>query len=156
MIPKTEHTYGDWTVTTAATCTEDGSREKKCAVCGDKITETIHAAGHKWNTQYTVEKAATYTAEGSESIHCSVCGAVKDGSRRVIPKLLKPVSLLTISGITAKTYNGKAQTQELVVNDGTATLKNGTDYTVSLFVNTPSFTSTVAVSYTHLTLPTKA
>lgn len=37
------HDYGDWTVVKPATCTEAGSREKVCSVCGDKITEVIPA-----------------------------------------------------------------------------------------------------------------
>ena len=32
-------TYGDWTVTTAATCTEDGERTRSCTVCGETDTQ---------------------------------------------------------------------------------------------------------------------
>lgn len=39
------HTYGDWTITKAATATEMGSREKSCMVCGYKVTENIPATG---------------------------------------------------------------------------------------------------------------
>ena len=27
------HSYGEWTVTVAATCTEDGTETRKCSVC---------------------------------------------------------------------------------------------------------------------------
>ncbi|MFQ9800190.1 MAG: hypothetical protein ACLR23_16020 [Clostridia bacterium] len=35
------HTYGDWTVTKAATAATAGSRERSCTVCGFKVVETI-------------------------------------------------------------------------------------------------------------------
>ncbi|MBE7077135.1 MAG: hypothetical protein E7377_00360 [Clostridiales bacterium] len=39
------HAYGEWTVTEEATKKEEGSREKICETCGDKVTETIPAKG---------------------------------------------------------------------------------------------------------------
>ena len=36
-----EHAYGDWVVTRKATTAAEGSREKVCATCGDKVVETI-------------------------------------------------------------------------------------------------------------------
>ena len=80
------HSWSSWTVTKKATCTENGSREKVCENCGDKITETINATGHKWNEDYTTDKEATCTEAGSESIHCSVCDAINDTTVREIPK----------------------------------------------------------------------
>ena len=84
-IPAKGHAYGSWKVTKKATCTANGSREKICANCGDKVTETINATGHKWNSTYTVDKEATCTVEGSESKHCSVCNAINTSSVRSIP-----------------------------------------------------------------------
>ena len=86
VIPKTDHTYGEWKVTKEATCTEDGSKEKACSACENKVTEVIPATGHKWNEEYTVDKDATCTEEGSKSIHCSVCKAVDETTVTVIPK----------------------------------------------------------------------
>ena len=145
-IPKKEHAYGNWTVTKEATCTKTGSREKSCADCGDKVTEEIPAAGHKWNESYTVDVAPTYTEEGAESIHCSVCGEIKEGSGRAVAKLRKPVSMLTISGIVDRNYNGKEQTQAIVVMDGDTTLVDGTDYTVSYENNTNAGTASVIIT----------
>ena len=85
-IEKKAHTYGDWKITKEATCTTEGSREKVCSVCKDKVTETIAALGHTWNTDYTIDKEATCSAEGSKSIHCSVCDAVKDDTTQTIEK----------------------------------------------------------------------
>ena len=39
------HTFGEWTVTKAATATEAGSKEAVCTVCGYKKTEVIPAMG---------------------------------------------------------------------------------------------------------------
>lgn len=39
------HTFGNWTVTKAATAKEEGSRERICSVCGFRQTESIPATG---------------------------------------------------------------------------------------------------------------
>ena len=81
-----EYTYGDWTVTKNPTCTELGSKERLCAVCGNKVVKEIPALGHAWPKTYTIDVPATCSAEGSESIHCTRCGAHKDESNRAIAK----------------------------------------------------------------------
>ena len=42
------HTWGEWTVTTEATCTENGEKTRKCSKCPKKDTETIEALGHNY------------------------------------------------------------------------------------------------------------
>ena len=86
-IERLGHDWGRWNVTKEATCTKDGSKEKVCADCGDKVTEAIKSPGHQWETEYTVDKKATYAAKGSKSIHCSVCDEKKPNSTVSIPKL---------------------------------------------------------------------
>ena len=86
VFTKASHEYGEWTVTKEATCTEEGSKEAVCSICGCMITEAIPATGHKWDTDYTIDIPATEAAPGSKSIHCSVCGAIKEGSSEVIPQ----------------------------------------------------------------------
>lgn len=44
VVAKGEHNYGDWTVTKESTTTEKGYKEKKCFVCGYKVTEEISLA----------------------------------------------------------------------------------------------------------------
>lgn len=44
-IPAKGHSFGEWTVTKAATATEAGSRERTCSACGEKETEAIPATG---------------------------------------------------------------------------------------------------------------
>ena len=84
-VPATGHAYGDWKVTKAATCTNDGREERTCANCGGKETRTITSPGHKWKDDYTVDKEATCTEEGSKSKHCSVCNTINKSTISSIP-----------------------------------------------------------------------
>ena len=70
---KHSHTWGDWTITKAATCTEDGEQERVCSSCGEKQTKKVNA-GHTWG-EWQVVTAATCQAEGEEKRVCSVCQA---------------------------------------------------------------------------------
>ena len=76
------HNVQNWTVTKAATCTEDGSRTGVCTRCGDTIVETIDALGHDW--EWTVTKEATCTEDGEETRTCSRC---HESETRAIEKL---------------------------------------------------------------------
>ena len=71
-IPAKGHRWNEFTVTKAATCTEDGSRERACDVCGEKEVEVLPALGHQG--EFTVTKAATCTQDGSMERTCTVCG----------------------------------------------------------------------------------
>ena len=101
---KIAHTFGEWTVTKAATCTEKGSRKHTCSVCKYEATEDLSVKGHayseNWTSdetnhwhastcghttevsgkathsfgEWTVTKEATEEAEGSKERSCSVCG----------------------------------------------------------------------------------
>ena len=43
---KDGHTFGEWVVVKAASCTEAGSRQRTCSVCNKADVETIPALGH--------------------------------------------------------------------------------------------------------------
>ena len=58
----------------------------------------------------------------------------------------KNINTCSVSGIKAKTYTGKALTQSITVKDGTKTLKQGTDYTVSYKNNKVVGTATVIIT----------
>ncbi len=48
-LPLKEHTLTDWIIDTKATCTQTGSKHKKCSVCKSVIeTKTIEALGHNY------------------------------------------------------------------------------------------------------------
>ena len=66
------HTFGEWTVTTPATCTEDGVKSRTC-VCGATETRSIDATGHSFG-EWTVTTPATCTEDGVKTRTCSACG----------------------------------------------------------------------------------
>ena len=69
------HKFSTWTTTKNATCTQVGTKSRKCTVCGKTETQTIAKTGHKSVTDKTI--SATCTTDGkTEGSHCSVCGAV--------------------------------------------------------------------------------
>ena len=75
-VSEKEHSWGEWKVTKAPTCTEAGTEERECSVCGEKETRTVEALGHKpADPVKENEVAATCTKEGSydEVVYCSVC-----------------------------------------------------------------------------------
>ena len=75
LLDHTEHTYGEWKTTKAATCTAEGTQTRTCEVCGKTETQTIKALGHT----VVVDKAVAATCDKSgltEGSHCSVCGEV--------------------------------------------------------------------------------
>ena len=59
---------------------------------------------------------------------------------------VKSITSCKVTGIKAKTYNGKTQTQSVTVKDGTKTLKNGTDYSVSYKNNKNAGTATMIIT----------
>lgn len=78
VIPKADHIYGDWQVTKGATCVAEGSKEKVCSICGDKVIETISATGHSFEEAFTVDLEPSCTGDGSKSRHCMKCDEVTD------------------------------------------------------------------------------
>ena len=73
------HAFGDWTVTTPATCTADGAKTRSCA-CGETETRAIPATSHTFG-DWTVTTPATCTAGGVETRSCA-CGETET---RTIP-----------------------------------------------------------------------
>ena len=72
----TEHHFGDWAVTTEATCTEPGVRTRTCTDpgCAETETESIPALGHDWGESVTV--AEPNGAQGGRvRTACKRCGA---------------------------------------------------------------------------------
>ena len=74
------HAFGEWTVTTPATCTKDGVKTRTCA-CGETETRAIPATGHSFG-EWTVTAPATCTVDGMETRTCSACGETET---RTIP-----------------------------------------------------------------------
>lgn len=65
------HSYGKWTVTKAATCTQSGTKRRDCTVCVSYQTRTLAATGHS----YTAKVSAPACTEKGYTTHtCSTCG----------------------------------------------------------------------------------
>ena len=93
------HAFGDWTITTPATCTAGGVKTRTCS-CGASEKEAIPAKGHSPVKDPAV--AATTTSEGkTEGSHCSVCGTVL-AAQQVIP-MLEKITVTKKPGIKAPT-----------------------------------------------------
>ena len=102
-LEKTDHTWGDWVVTTPATEETEGEKKHTCSVCDTVETETIPVTGHTFSedwtsddtyhwhastcahpdvvdgktphtwSDWTVKTPATETSKGEETRECSVC-----------------------------------------------------------------------------------
>ena len=67
-----EHSFGEWTVTTPATCTDKGVETRTCE-CGESETREVDALGH--NAVAVPGKDATCTETGlTEGSKCDRCG----------------------------------------------------------------------------------
>ena len=66
-----KHSFGDWQVEIAATCTADGVEARTCS-CGEKETRPISATGHVYG-EWQYITAPTCTQQGEEVRSCS-CG----------------------------------------------------------------------------------
>ena len=72
VVPATgKHSFGNWKITKAATCTATGTKTRTCSGCGKVETQTIAKTAHKYVN--TVVRS-TYTAQGYTLHKCSVCG----------------------------------------------------------------------------------
>ena len=75
-IAKTEHTYGDWTVTKKATATETGSRQKTCSVCGNIVIEAIPAIGESTDVPKTGDNALVWLLIPVLLVSGGACGSL--------------------------------------------------------------------------------
>lgn len=72
----TDHDSGTWQTVKELTCTEAGSEQRVCEVCGEVLeTREIAAKGHK-DGEWVVTKQATCTESGEKELHCATCGEV--------------------------------------------------------------------------------
>ena len=67
-----EHTWGEWEVTTKATCTEEGEETRVCSRCQTEETRKTEALGHQFG-EWKVVKEPTATEDGYEERVCERC-----------------------------------------------------------------------------------
>ena len=73
--PVIAHTYGEWEVVKAATCTEKGVEKQSCTVCGDTVERAIDLAEHNYK-EVVVEPTCTESGESYKA--CEDCGVIID------------------------------------------------------------------------------
>ena len=89
------HAQTTTNTTKEPTCTEAGTTETVCTVCGAQISsDTIPATGHTAG-DWKVETEATCTATGMEVQECAVCGVTLD--TREIPMVPHTVTAWTVT-----------------------------------------------------------
>ena len=81
--PECEHEWGEWEVTTPATCETAGVETRTCTKCGETETREIAALGHNWG-EWEVTTEATCEEPGVETRTCANCGETET---REIPAL---------------------------------------------------------------------
>ena len=70
--PCTEHDFGEWVVTKAPTCLENGVETHTCKNCGAKETRTTDALGHRYTE--TIITPLDCEVDGVVEHTCSRCG----------------------------------------------------------------------------------
>ena len=70
-----DHKYGEWTVTTAATCEQEGEQERTCSVCGNKEIAAIEKPDHTWGNLQQVE--GVHDGKVVHSYTCTECGKIE-------------------------------------------------------------------------------
>lgn len=115
-----QHAFGEWRVSKAATCGEDGVSVRECS-CGEQETEIIPATRkHKYVSQVT--KQPTYAEAGVTTYTCSVCG---DSYTETISKLKSDWEVKNYSNDPSDAYvvgefNGLYSDNGTISNDLTA------------------------------------
>ncbi len=72
-----EHVWSDWTVETAATCTESGVETRQCSICGEKESRDIKALGHNFCGEVVNDVASTCSTHGYKETRCIRCDATQ-------------------------------------------------------------------------------
>ncbi len=72
----TSHTFGNWTVQTAASCQKEGVEVRRCSGCSATETRPVAKSAHKFNTQRICQKC--YFVEFDENASLVELGVICD------------------------------------------------------------------------------
>ncbi|MBQ3375935.1 MAG: cell wall-binding repeat-containing protein [Erysipelotrichaceae bacterium] len=82
------HNWGQWTVKTQPTCTEEGTEERECSRCGATETQPVEALGHLPGEAHEENRVEpTCEIEGSYDmvVRCTRCNEVLSSEHHSIP-----------------------------------------------------------------------
>lgn len=71
-------TFTKWVAVSKPNCTDPGTEQRECTVCGYKQTRLIDPVGHVFEDVWTVDVPAAKDREGVMSRHCKHCTATTD------------------------------------------------------------------------------
>ncbi|MBQ7670070.1 MAG: leucine-rich repeat protein [Clostridia bacterium] len=71
VIAPIGHIFGEWTQTSAPTCTDAGEKTRTCSRCDETETQSVEALGHDYEKIETIDP--TCTTDGYSVYKCSRC-----------------------------------------------------------------------------------
>ena len=78
IVTVTGHNYGEWTVSVAPTCQDEGVETRACKSCKKTQERTLDTVDHNWQKFYTVDEEPTCTDIGVAYIYCDDCDETCD------------------------------------------------------------------------------
>ncbi len=77
-VTVTGHNFGEWTVSVAPTCQDEGVETRVCKSCKKIQERTLNTVDHNWQKFYTVDEEPTCTDIGVAYIYCDDCDETCD------------------------------------------------------------------------------
>ncbi len=116
FVEEHAHTYGEWTVTTEATCTSAGEETRTCTECGETEKRETSALGHSYG-----EPTFTWAEDNSctASVTCGTCGNVNTVPCAVTSNSIAATCTENSKTVYTATY-GEYTDTKTVENEGTA------------------------------------
>lgn len=72
------HNFGEWTVSVAPTCQDEGVETRVCKSCKKIQERTLDTVDHNWQKYFTVDEEPTCTDIGVAYIYCDDCDETCD------------------------------------------------------------------------------
>lgn len=77
-VTVTGHNFGEWTVSVAPTCQDEGVEIRVCKSCKKIQERTLDTVDHHWQKYFTVDEEPTCTDIGVAYIYCDDCDETCD------------------------------------------------------------------------------
>lgn len=77
-VTVTGHNFGEWTVSVAPTCQDEGVETRVCKSCKKTQERNLNTVDHNWQKFYTVDEEPTCTERGVAYIYCDDCDETCD------------------------------------------------------------------------------